>query len=365
MDSVTSWINKDAGERICLLLGSKDSDRSNIAHASARQFDAISHLGSSYFFSRAATDRDATNLFSTIAQDLADHDPQYMKALWDVVRHKRSIRGTKDPLLQFTFFILDPLAAEQETRERVGPVLVVIDGLEYSGGQSAHSDVLNALAEEGAKLPEYFKLLITCRPDENICAAFKGKSHVLQIPLESPHDVSLSHESDPLRTPRQTQTCKPRPHCTPHLCTMPTRETTKRRSPSEGACYTPALSDPPLALDTSSSDSDSDITEEDDDQDWDEMSLSSAVSHIDEESQHLRKKSVVRVIRQEQIVTTVKISKTRRLSVKRRDTPEGKSRQRSAQQRARRSSSFESVVSMGSLDESMYDDPPPPYENLG
>lgn len=98
MDSITSWVNKDDGPQIYLLLGSEESEKFNIAHAIACQFDAISRLGSSYFFSHGAQDkRNAKNLFSTVAHDLAEHDLQYMKALWGIVKHKCPLRETNNP----------------------------------------------------------------------------------------------------------------------------------------------------------------------------------------------------------------------------------------------------------------------------
>ncbi|KAG1855372.1 hypothetical protein DFJ58DRAFT_702907 [Suillus subalutaceus] len=203
MESITSWVNQNDEQQIYLLLGPKGSGKSTIAHTIARQFDAIVRLGSSYCFSRAARDkRNATNLFSTIARDLADHDSQYRKALWATVKYKRALCETINPLTQFNRFILTP--ANQMAC--IGPVLVVIDGLEHSGNESARKDLLTALAENGAELPRNFKLLVTCRPEEDICAAFEGKSHVIQ--------KHLKHHADSLFVPPptsgQNQTSRPR-----------------------------------------------------------------------------------------------------------------------------------------------------------
>jgi hypothetical protein len=192
---ITSWVNQDTGPQIYLLLGHYESEKSSIAHAIAHQFDAIMRLGSSYFFSCAAQDkRNATNLFSTIARHLAEHDPQYKKTLWDVVKDKHTIRETNDPFAQFTSCILAP--AKQTAC--IGPVLVVIDGLEYSGNKTAHGDILTVLAEKGAELPPGFKFLITCRPDDSVCAAFEGKPHVLQKHL--PDRISLHNSTSSLNS---------------------------------------------------------------------------------------------------------------------------------------------------------------------
>ncbi|KAG2154143.1 uncharacterized protein EDB93DRAFT_184093 [Suillus bovinus] len=202
VESITSWVNQN-DEQIYLLLGPEGTGKSIIACSIARQFGAIMRLGSSYFFSRVAKDkRNATNLFSTIARDLADHDPQYMKALWGTVKNKRALRDTIDPLTQFNCFILSP--ASQMTW--IGPVLVVIDGLEDSGSESDRNDLLIALAGKGAELPRNFKLLVTCRPEQDICAAFEGKTHVIQRHLKR-HTNSL-FTSPP--TSEKHQTSKPR-----------------------------------------------------------------------------------------------------------------------------------------------------------
>lgn len=196
MNSITSWVNhdselnQDTEPQIYLLLGSNESEKSAIAYAIAQKFDVIARLGSSYFFSGVAQDkRNATNLFSTIAHDLADHDPQYKGALWDIVKTKRSLRESNHPLTQFTSFILDPAKGVA----CAGPVLVVIDGLEYSDSKSAHKDLLTVLAKEGAELPPNYKFLITCRPGDDVCAAFKGKIHVRKMHLSygtTAHSIS-------------------------------------------------------------------------------------------------------------------------------------------------------------------------------
>ncbi|KAJ8596147.1 hypothetical protein M405DRAFT_929009 [Rhizopogon salebrosus TDB-379] len=192
---ITSWVNQDTGPQIYLLLGHNECEKSSIAHAIAHQFDAIMRLGSSYFFSCATQDkRNAMNLFSTIARHLAEHDPQYKKTLWDVVKDKYTIRETSDPVVQFTSCILAP--AKQTAC--IGPVLVVIDGLEYSGNKTAHGDILTVLAEKGAELPPGFKFLITCRPDDSVCAAFEGKPHVLQ--KHSPDRISLHNSTSSLNS---------------------------------------------------------------------------------------------------------------------------------------------------------------------
>lgn len=299
IESITSWVNEDNKQQIYLLLGPKGSGKSTIAHTIARQFEAIVRLGSSYCFSRAARGKQhATNLFSTIARDLADHDPQYMKALWAIVKDKRAIRETTNPLTQFNRFILDP--ANQMTW--IGPVLVVIDGLECSGYKSARKDLLTALAEKGADLPPNFKFLVTCRPEEDICAAFQGKSHVIQTHLEHRADSFVPPSAS---TKPQKSRTRSRPH-TPPL------------SIPEFTGYNPSLGvDSSLSDSTAISDiegSGSAVSAVFDT--WDDSSDStesppSSASSVDEEPQSSKKKAVVQVTRRSQELVTVEhISET-------------------------------------------------------
>jgi ABC-type dipeptide/oligopeptide/nickel transport system ATPase component len=68
--------------RVCLLTGVAGSGKSAVAHSIARLYDEQNRLGSSYCF--ASTDvanRNPRNLFSTVARDLSDHDPQYKSSL--------------------------------------------------------------------------------------------------------------------------------------------------------------------------------------------------------------------------------------------------------------------------------------------
>lgn len=303
VESITSWVNQDNEQQIYLLLGPKGSGKSTIVHTIARQFDAIVRLGSSYCFSRAARDkRNATNLFSTIARDLADHDPQYMKALWSTVKDKRALRATINPLTQFNRFILIP--ASQMTC--IGPVLVVIDGLEYSGSESARKDVLTALAEKGAELPRNFKFLVTCRPDEDICAAFEGKSHVIQ--------KHLKHHADSVFVPSpisgQNQTNRPR-----------FRPPTPPLSIPESTQYNPSLGTDSSMIVTSDSTPISDISGSGSTvsavfDTWDDGfdstgSPPSSATSVDEELQPSKKKAAVQVTRRSQeFITVEQISET-------------------------------------------------------
>src|SRR5882762_6131716 len=135
IDEINRWVNSPNGEDIpCIfyLSGVAGSGKSTIAHTIAHQYDQLGRLGSSFCFDRAdQANRRPDNLFSTIARDLADLDPQRKRALWLTVKEKRSLRITRAPREQFEKFILVP-ANEMHT---IGPVVIVIDALDECGDQ--------------------------------------------------------------------------------------------------------------------------------------------------------------------------------------------------------------------------------------
>ncbi|KAG1859925.1 hypothetical protein C8R48DRAFT_252026 [Suillus tomentosus] len=180
--SLQSWVIGDSkeSERICVLSGPVESC-SAVALVVGERFQFASRLGSSYCFrgDRHNDTRSYTNLFPTIARDLADRNAQFKQNLWRAVGHNMSLRKTWVVKTQFEEFILAP------SRDVIwnGPYLVIIDGLEMGGDEAARKEVLSVLVEKGAELPRNLRFLITCRLEDDICKAFSGQSHILRRQL--------------------------------------------------------------------------------------------------------------------------------------------------------------------------------------
>ncbi|KAG2100666.1 uncharacterized protein F5147DRAFT_320691 [Suillus discolor] len=191
--SLQSWVIGDSkeSERICVLSGPVESC-SSIALVIGERFQFASRLGSSYCFrgTRHNDTRSYTNLFSTIARDLADRNAQFKQNLWRAVGNDTSLRKTRVAKTQFEEFILAP------SRDVVwnGPYLVIIDGLEMGGNEAARKEVLSALVEKGAELPRNLRFLITCRLEDDICRAFSGQSHILRRQLGEASSLAMSHD---------------------------------------------------------------------------------------------------------------------------------------------------------------------------
>ncbi|KAN0107633.1 hypothetical protein V8E52_009952, partial [Russula decolorans] len=194
IDEISNWVNNDSDDtpRIFFLTGFAGAGKSAIAHAVARLFDGLGRLGSSYCFDAAhQAERSPDKVFSTIARDLADLDPELKASLWQVVREKRSLRNTRAAREQFQRFILDPATG----LKTIGPIVIVIDALDESGDTPSREVILSILAEEAADLPPNFRVLVTGRAELDIGRFLdRKKKHVISKHLDTinaNNDISL------------------------------------------------------------------------------------------------------------------------------------------------------------------------------
>ena len=193
LNEITDWINNvdDNAPRLFCLHGTAGSGKSAIAHTIAHRFETLGRLGSFFCFDRnRAAERRHEKIFATIAQDLADCDPQLRKALAAAVRHKTSLRNTPDVLRQWQELIVQPAKAMSDAM--AGPIIIVIDALDESGNTDSRRHILRILAGRHSKaegsimnLPPHFRILLTSRPLLDVIDAFKGAIHVRQKSMES------------------------------------------------------------------------------------------------------------------------------------------------------------------------------------
>src|SRR5258708_35420167 len=129
-------------------------------------------LTSSFIFLRKEqSKREAYHLFTTLARDLADRYPSFKAALGAVVKDNSSLRvGTRDYNTLFQSLILEPL----KDLHIVGPILVVIDGLDESGDTTSRIGLHAFLAGNLKRLPSNFRVVITSRPRHAIISALAG-----------------------------------------------------------------------------------------------------------------------------------------------------------------------------------------------
>jgi hypothetical protein len=190
LSRITDWVNDggDTAERVLWLSGPAGTGKSAIAHTIAKQFNDKGVLGSCFCFDK--TEKRHEKIFSTIARDLADHDPEMRRALADVVKDSTSLKNSKDIFQQWEKLLVEPL--KKSSGSSVGPVLIVIEALDESGGLETRQDLLRILAGKLQKkglpkiteLPSKFRILVTSRPLHDIEDTFQGARHILRLSMD-------------------------------------------------------------------------------------------------------------------------------------------------------------------------------------
>ena len=192
LDFIINWVNNPASERGLVLLGQAGTGKSSIAHEIARLFDKMHRLTSSFIFHRREQSvQKSYHLLTTLVHNLADRYPSFKIALGRVVKDDTALRvGTCDCDVLFESLILEPL----KDQHIVGPILVIIDALDESGGDTTGGIALhNFLAENLKRLPSNFRVLITSRPEHAIVSALAGAP---SVKVKYMNDAELAAETN-------------------------------------------------------------------------------------------------------------------------------------------------------------------------
>jgi hypothetical protein len=172
----------EGSPRIVLLTGVAGYGKSAIASSIAKWFDDKQRLGSSFFFNRNDDNRNRVdNVLTTIACDVADKNPEIKENLWSIIKDDRSLRKTTDVREQFSRFILDPI----KNLTIIGPIVIVVDGLDECGDQTSRKQLIKILANEIIELPANFRILLTSRPENDIMRILPSLPFVRHIRMES------------------------------------------------------------------------------------------------------------------------------------------------------------------------------------
>ncbi|KAG2344492.1 hypothetical protein BDR05DRAFT_189862, partial [Suillus weaverae] len=193
LSQITEWVNStgDNVPRVLWLSGPAGKGKSAIAHTIAKWFEDVGGLGSCYSFDRQReADRRHEKIFSTIARDLADRDPEMRRALAGAVQAASSLKKTADIIQQWQKLLIEPL--DKSSGSTGEPVVIVIDALDESGGVETRRDLLRILAGKHQNsavpkitdLPDNFRFVVTSRPLGDINDEFHGVQHIQQMSMD-------------------------------------------------------------------------------------------------------------------------------------------------------------------------------------
>ncbi|KIK42083.1 hypothetical protein CY34DRAFT_12587 [Suillus luteus UH-Slu-Lm8-n1] len=193
LSQITEWVNSTGDNVPCVLWlsGPAGKGKSAIAHTIAKSFEDMGGLGSCYCFDRQReADRRHEKIFSTIARDLADRDPEMRRALADAVKTASSLKKTADIAQQWQKLLIEPL--EKSSRSSGEPIVIAIDALDESGEIETRKDLLRILAGKHPNpaipkitdLPGNFRFIVTSRPHDDIEDQFCGVQHIRQMSMD-------------------------------------------------------------------------------------------------------------------------------------------------------------------------------------
>ncbi|KIM50554.1 hypothetical protein SCLCIDRAFT_797416, partial [Scleroderma citrinum Foug A] len=186
LKEIVDWIHDPDvnASRIMWLHGQAGKGKSAIAHTIAMWSKNVGELGSCFCFARdRQTERLENKMLSTIARDLANHDPTFRRVLARAIEDDNTLRTTTDVMQQWERLLLGPLS--KVSGGMVGNVVLVIDALDESGADSSRKDILSVLtSSEAASLPSNFRILLTSRSLSDVMTALCSVQHVKVVSLD-------------------------------------------------------------------------------------------------------------------------------------------------------------------------------------
>jgi hypothetical protein len=188
-------LSSKESSRVLWLCGLVGAGKSSILRSCAKRVSDLERMGSYYGFDKNKPIANLTNLFSTIARDLADLDNSRKQRLVDAVKNDTAIRTSLDCTLQFKHFILGSF----EDDKAVGETVVFIDAFDESGDVGARADALTILTKQASKLPPGLRVVVTSRHELDIQDA-------LRSPLPPGVDVVRVEDIPAYQTSRDIET---------------------------------------------------------------------------------------------------------------------------------------------------------------
>jgi len=193
LSEIENWVRTTDPNvpRVLWINGAAGTGKSAIAHTIALMFDKKRELGSFLCFDRTyLADRRHEKVFSTIARDLASHDPGIRRAMADTIRERNWLKRTTDVIQQWEYLLVKP-----SSQLSIGhPILLIIDALDESGDAQSRRYLLPILAHRAGELPFNFRILLTSRPEADISQALRGSIHVISKDMNDIAKSSTDHD---------------------------------------------------------------------------------------------------------------------------------------------------------------------------
>ena len=146
--------------QIYVLQGPPDCGKTSIAHSVAEAFHLQGRLGAAIFLDDRTKGKiiGSQNISTTIVSQLADYDENIQVAIAAKIKVEASL-AEGDTMRQFLGLII----SATEGLELIGPICIIIDGLENIVNPTERLQLLTAISDHFNKLPSNFCLVLTAQ----------------------------------------------------------------------------------------------------------------------------------------------------------------------------------------------------------
>lgn len=190
LSELVEWVKAaDQPLRVRLLHGCAGIGKTAIAHALCQQL-SNDYLGASFFFDRGSEEhRTPSNVFPTIAYQLAHSRAAFLQPIADAVEKHRRSSQVQNMVRQAEDLIINPLK-ELINLTLVGPALIVMDGVHECPRhlEDAVRTMLTALCRAAKEVP-FLRILIVTRPETRIMYTMRSCPESAIIELQDLEQV--------------------------------------------------------------------------------------------------------------------------------------------------------------------------------
>lgn len=164
----TDWVTQFGDQNILWIYSQAGSRKSSLAMTLAALWEEFHRLGTCLIYNT----RDPETFITTLAYKLAQSNGRIRKAISAAIRVSPGNLGSTRRV-EFDTFILEPLwSIPLEELNIVGPIVILIGGLDECGTPQSRESLLAVLRNQLPKLPSCYRIVITSQHLIDIERAF-------------------------------------------------------------------------------------------------------------------------------------------------------------------------------------------------
>lgn len=182
--SIIQWArNSEGPHKLMWLHGLAGAGKSTLSTTIATRIQADGYPCAFLFFNRDVAERNnPATVIRTMAYEVGMcHAPAGQAISAALPRcpriHASSLR------LQFQELLVNPLLSDG-VLDADTPILIILDALDECGTVETRKCLLELLAEQSSTLHPAIRILVTCRPEHDICCAFEARPHIIAQELD-------------------------------------------------------------------------------------------------------------------------------------------------------------------------------------